>query len=104
MTAYGYPDLEDDSMAANPEPARVDLGYREASAPRSFKPPPGAGHWGIVWIPGADRSAPLSTGAKKCAECPAEVAILHAVGDDPRRKVCGDCQGRRNRERMGSGR
>ena len=113
--SYGFDDLDDeeaelDRIAARDrdDDPRADLGYQPAPAvhptlePRTVKPPPGAGHWGIAWIPGEAREAgAIGGGPHVCARCGESCPVLHAIGDDPRRKVCGACSGKANRERVG---
>lgn len=101
MTAYGYDDIEDDSMAANPEPARADLGYEAANAPRlRRRPTGGATRWTFVEVD-APREAASAAGPHRCERCGESAPVLHPIGDDPRRRYCGACQGAANRERVG---
>ena len=102
MTLRLIPD-DDDRMSANPEEPRADI-----NAPRLRARPPGqATRWEfreVAGAPAAHEAGPIG-GAKRCAPyplgCGEEVTVLHAIGDDPRRRVCGACQGRANRERVG---
>jgi hypothetical protein len=103
----GDDDDIDDSMGANPEPvredARADLGYQETLAPRSRKPRGDrAGRWVVEFREGAEEpAAPAATPTcRVCGPVPAGT-ILHSHGDDCRRNVCGPCQGKLNRQRMG---
>lgn len=73
----------------------------DLDAPRHRAPPRNskAGHWGVAWIEGVD-SASLEHGPKECRDCREKFAILHAVGNEIRRVVCGKCQGDFNRSRL----
>lgn len=88
-------DDEDDSMAANPEPA-----MHVTTEPRRRKPPAGegVGRWEIVWRDGVqvdDVTAQRERAAKLCRMCgdPDPSGVLHSVGDDIRRNVCAPCAG-----------
>lgn len=74
----------------------------DLDAPRYRTPPRNskAGHWGVMWVEGVDADR-LEHGLKECRDCHEQVVILHAVGNDYRRTVCGKCQGGFNRARMG---
>ncbi len=95
MTLRIVPDDEiDDSLAANLEPPR---GRRLAT---------GQTHWAIVERPGPAPTATASPTSNRCASPPLGcgedgVGLLHATGNDPRRRVCGVCAGRINRDRIG---
>ena len=103
MTLRLIPD-DDDRMSANPEEPRADI-----NAPRLRARPPGqATRWTFAEVAGAPTAAEAGTigGAKRCAAPPLgcgadDVGLLHATGDDPRRRVCGPCQGRINRVVVG---
>jgi hypothetical protein len=95
----------DDSMSANPEPARADLGYQVTTEPRSRRPRGDqAGRWEIVFREGvsADPASPVARTCRLCGPVPAGT-ILHSLGDDIRRNVCGPCVGKENRRRYCSG-
>jgi hypothetical protein len=73
----------------------------DLEAPRHRVPPRNsrAGHWVVAWVEGVD--APnLEHGLKECRDCREKFAILHAVGNEIRRVVCGKCQGDFNRGRL----
>jgi hypothetical protein len=88
---------------------RADLGYDATTSPRGPRLAAGPTFWKIVEVQGhAPTHAGTSTPAKvnRCASAPLgcggeDVGILHATGDDPRRRICGRCSGRVNRERIG---
>lgn len=85
---------DDDSMAANPEP--IDIGQRRRKATGVD------GHFKVIWVDGKNPNQPAAP-AKVCRECHQPASVLH---QDPRanrvdREVCGACQGRINRDRMG---
>ena len=102
MTLRLIPDDEDDRMSANPEDPRGDLGYADTTAPRLRARPTGRPtHWAFVEREGAAPAVDVPGAVKRCRTCPAEVAILHAIGDDPRRLYCGACQGAENRRIIG---
>lgn len=91
---------EDDSMAANLEEPRA-ASYEATTVPRRRKPD-GLTHFAIVERPGALPIADARPATRTCRECGAG-GVMHA---DPRntipdRVVCGSCQGRINRDRMG---
>lgn len=92
----------DDSMAGNPEPHR-ELGYTTTTEPRR-RQPNGAGHWEIVWRDAVDGITPITAAAaipRKCRMC-GELdpsGVLHSLGSDIKRNVCGRCQGQANRGR-----
>lgn len=96
MTLRLIPDDEDDSLAANQEPPDLDQRRRG----RGDK---GDGYWRPEWVAGRPPAAVKSL--KTCRECRADdVQVLH---QDPRtthpeRVICGVCQGRLNRDRMGT--
>ncbi len=110
MTLRLIPDDEDDSLAANPEDARGDLGYDATTAPRSARRPTGKDtRWTFVEVAGKPRdgeSGPIG-GALECAPAPKgcgqPTPVLHADPrtQHPQRVICGKCQGERNAERMG---
>lgn len=94
MTLRLIPD-DDDSLAANQEPPDLDQRRRG----RGDK---GEGYWRPEWVAG--RHAAAVTPSKVCRECREQATVLH---QDPRtthpgRVICGVCQGRANRERMGT--
>ena len=94
MTLRLIPD-EDDSLAANQEP--FDLDQR-----RRGRGDKGEGHFAVCWVPGKPAAA-ASAPSKICRECREPATVLH---QDPRtthpeRVICGGCQGRANRDRMG---
>jgi hypothetical protein len=93
-------DDEDDSMAANPEPPRIEAGYGDVRGPRRRERPGEHGRWVIRFVPEDPRRPEPPPAAKVCEICKAEVTILHSLHPDFRRKVCGECQGRANRDRM----
>jgi len=87
-------DDEDDRMSANPEAPR--------DVPRRRAKPDGLTHFAIVERPGALPIADARPVTRACRECGAG-GVMHA---DPRntipdRVMCGACQGRINRDRMG---
>jgi len=88
--------------------ARADLGYDATTAPRGPRIATGEKFWTVVERDACRPSEAASPPAKanRCASAPLgcggdDVGILHAVGDDPRRRVCGKCSGRANRDRVG---
>lgn len=102
MTAYGYDDLDDDSMAANPEPPRLD-------APRlRSRPTGGEKHWRFVEVDGPARDVGQVGGRLTCKPahvggCGEPATVLHADprNDSPARTLCSACTGRVMRERVG---
>lgn len=63
------------------------------------------GHFAVVWVDGAAPTSAVSAPSKHCRECGAPSRNMH---QDPRnnlpeRVVCGECQGKINRERMAGG-
>ena len=95
MTLRLIPD-DDDSLAANQEPPDLDQRRRG----RGDK---GEGYWRLEWVQGWPPIAPAAA-SKLCRECRESATVLH---QDPRtthpeRVICGGCQGRANRERMGT--
>lgn len=127
MSAYGDDDLDDEEAALDRiadrdrDDPRADLGYMPAPPPpppevhptlqpRSTKPPPGAGHFAITWVPGEpgrpeERGGPVG-GERVCRECREPAPVLHADprSSHPARVICGGCQGRINRDRIGDAR
>ena len=89
-------DDEDDSMAANPEPPRVDAGYAAANPHRRTNTNEKHGKWVMQFVPEDPRRPEPRPQAKHCRKCNAEVAILHSVGNSINRTVCGKCQGEFN--------
>ena len=88
--------------------ARTDLGYDATTAPRGPRIATGPTHWALVEKPGRAPAGAEATATRRNACAPAplgcggeDVGLLHATGSDPRRRVCGPCQGRINRERIG---
>lgn len=96
------PDDEiDDSLAANAEEPRAEIGYRETTAPRTRKPHGGVGHWVVEFRDGAApvNDARAVAACRICGPVPPGT-ILHSSGTDIRRNVCGKCAGLENRRRM----
>ncbi len=94
-------DDEDDSMAANIEEPR-GASYEATTVSRRRAKPDGLTHFAIVERPGALPIAAARPVTRACRECGAG-GVMHA---DPRnsipdRVMCGECQGRINRDRMG---
>lgn len=106
-------DDDDDSLAANHEDPREDLGYgyRPDPEPHPTLEPRGRGRaaaplfFTVAEKPDCrpeERGGTIG-GAHVCRTCHEPTPILHAIGDDPRRLYCGKCQGTANRERIGWG-
>ena len=125
MSAYGHDDLDADEGAEidrayqrDLDDPRADAGYapHPTLEPRSVKPAPGAGHWGVVWIPGEPttengRGDRVAAPVKHCAKCKEPASVLV---QDPRdydrpsqiglpRTICPRCQGELNADRMYGG-
>ena len=104
MTLRIVTDGIDDSLAANPEPPRADLGYEATNSPRGRAAPARLRYWAIVERDGvapSDAAGSVGGEAKHCRTCGEVAAILHAIGSDPRRLYCGRCQGDANRKIVG---
>lgn len=92
-------DDEDDLMAANPEPPRIEAAYGDCRGHRKPKRDE-RGRWVMQWVVDEPLPPGPAPGVKICASCKAEVTILHPLAPDFRRTVCGTCQGVANRDRM----
>lgn len=99
-------DAEDDSMAANPESPRADLGYDATTAPRlRRRPAGGATVWAFVERDGnpVDHGVAVGGGPHECRKCRERAPVLHADPDrtGPERVICSRCTGDAMRERIG---
>jgi len=85
---------DDDSLAANQEPPDLDQRRRG----RGDK---GEGYWRPEWVPGRPPAAVVATAPRLCRRCHERPAHHQDPdGTSAERTVCGECQGRANRERM----
>lgn len=117
MTLRLVPD-DDDSMAANPEPPRKDIGYSGRENRSRYRPTGGDVRWSFVEIDARRATTEAESGGRvggqlKCAPrdatypgCGEPATVLHADprNGEPRRTLCGLCQGAILRERIGGGR
>jgi hypothetical protein len=80
-----------------------DDGYEVTTQPRR-RNPYGVSHFAIVEREGEDPDRPPPTSVNTCRDCRAEgpSMVLHADPDnnDPRRVICGKCQGEANLRSM----
>lgn len=111
MTLRLVPDDEDDSLAANPESPRGDLGYGVTTEPRQARRPSGGEkHWKFVEADGPAREAGPVGGPNVCAErprgCGQPAPVLHADprSSHPQRVLCSRCCGDAMRDRTDGGR
>ena len=81
--------------------------YETTSAPRRRVNYDGPSHFAIVEREGQDPHAEPIGSVNRCRRCPAEGIgmIMHPDPDttDPRRVVCGTCQGEANARKCGIG-
>lgn len=75
---------------------RKETGYGGRARPREEP----RGEWVMRWEPRTPEPAAPPASVKVCNDCRSEVAMLHPMGDDPRRLWCAACQGRYNRARV----
>lgn len=108
MTLRLIPDDEiDDRMSANPEEPRDDAragSYEATAAPRSRAKASGPTHWAIVERPGLAPSTAATEQVTRCREPGCfNGGLMHADPRNsfPERVICGWCQGKINRERVG---
>lgn len=81
-------------------------GYEATTQPRRRARFDGPSHFAIVEREGADPEEAVTGQVNRCRNCMVEGTgmILHADPDssDPRRCICGKCQGGANARRMGA--
>lgn len=87
-------DEEDDSMAANPEPPRVETGYAARKRREQY------GEWVMRWEPRAPEPPQPKPTEMFCKQCKEKTSTLHSIHPEIRRLWCGKCQGQANRARM----